>query len=181
MIGGVLIDGSGDSNMQVKLSRNRIINSTGAAGVEVTRNPNGQVQLINNYIALNKAGIVSTPTWLLVLNCTIADNTGPGFRVSDDGKGKDIGWSSSINNIFSNNSADVAGVKTVVSTFCGNDSRCISGDPGLLKDSRRLSSISPARDAGIYPQSEIELFFDLEGSPRVVGKGIDAGAVEIQR
>ncbi len=178
--GGVLIDGSGDSALLVKLSRNRIINSPGIAGVEIRRNPKGQVHLFSNYLTSNKAGVVSTPTWLLVQNCTIADNAGPGIQVSNESLGEKTPWSSSINNILWNNTADLVGVTTAVATLCRNDPRCISDDPGLLKDSPDLSSTSPARDAGIYPVSEIELLFDLEGHPRVVGKGIDLGAVEVQ-
>jgi hypothetical protein len=178
--GGVLIDGSGDSSLVVKLSRNRIIHSPGRAGVEIRRNPNGQVQLFNDYISGNKAGVVSTPTWLLVQNCTITDNAGPGIQVSEEIRGEKTPWSSSINNILWNNTVDLVGVTTAVATLCRNDHRCLSGDPGLLKDSPELSSTSLARDAGIYPVGDIELLLDLEGHPRVVGKGIDLGAVEVQ-
>jgi hypothetical protein len=181
LVGGVLIDGTGDSPMRVKLSRNRIVNSPRGAGVEILRNPNGQVQLINNYIAGNKAGVLSTPTWLLVLNCTIVDNGGPGIYVSDEGSGRETAWSTSINNILWNNAVDLSGVTSVVATICRNDPRCSSTDPELVKGSPEISSTSPARDAGIYPVGEIELFFDLEGHPRVVGKGIDLGAVEIRK
>jgi hypothetical protein len=180
LVGGVLIDGSSNSPLLVRLSRNRIVNSPGTAGVEIRRNPNGQVQLVNNYITGNKAGVVSTPTWLLVQNCTIADNAGPGIRISEDNRVEETPWSSSINNILWKNTVDLVGVTTAVATLCQNDRRCVSDDPGLLKDSPELSSTSPARDAGIYPVGEIELLFDLEGHPRVVGKGIDLGAVEVQ-
>lgn len=181
LVGGVLIDGTGDSPMRVRLSRNRIVNSPSGAGLEILRNPKGQVHLINNYIAGNKAGLLSTPTWLLVLNCTIVDNGGPGIHVSDEASDRETTWSTSINNILWNNAVDLSGVTTVAATICRNDPRCESTDPELMKDSPEISSSSPVRDAGIYPVGEIELFFDLEGHPRVLGKGIGLGAVEIRK
>jgi hypothetical protein len=182
IIGGVLIDGSDKLPIRVKLSGNQIINSPNWAGVEIRGNLEGQVQLMNNYVAGNKAGILdNSPTWLLVLNCTIADNAGPGMQVTAEAARKEACWSTSINNILWNNRADLVGVKNVVATLCRDDPRCIPRDPGLHRDSPELPTGSPARDAGVYPLPELELFFDLERHPRVVGAGIDLGAVEIQK
>jgi hypothetical protein len=179
--GGVLIEGDENSLCKVKLSRNRIVNSSRTAGVEIRHNAAGQVQLLSDYIAGNQAGVISTRTWLLALNCTIVNNAGPGIRVASQDVDETKVWASSINNILWNNAPDIGEMDTVVTTLCRNNPRCISADPRFQGDSIRLLANSPARDAGISVPSEIEPFYDLEGHGRVMGPGIDLGAVEIYK
>jgi hypothetical protein len=179
--GGVLIEGSENAFARVKLARNQIINSPQSPGVEVRSNPGGQVHLVNDYISGNKGGVLSTETWLLVLNCTVVNNDGAGIKAPPGNVSARGNWTSSINNIVWTNSIDVVGFNTVMATICQGEPRCVPKNPALLNGSYRISPDSPARDAGISPLSQIEFLFDLEGQPRVVGPGLDLGAFEIQK
>ncbi len=177
IVGGILIEGSSRTAVRVELSRNRIVDSSNRAAIEIQDNSAGQVRVINNLIARNREGILSTPTWLLVLNCTIVDNAGYGIRSIGDPEALS---STSINNIVWNNKRDVRGVGTLFATLCQGDSRCISADPGLEPGYRLPTdaSRSPALDAGISSLAGVELLFDIDGRPRVVGAAIDLGVRE---
>ncbi len=175
--GGILIEQPVRGIASFKLARNRIVGASTVPGVEVRGSPVGQVQLFNDFIIGNKGGIVSSPTWLLVMNCTVVENNGTGIAVAWPHDNSPDVWTSSINNILWGNLADLVGVTSVVATLCQSDSRCLS--PKSEQRDLKWQAIDPEfiKDSGVLVPDVMPLL-DLEGNPRVVGGTVDLGAVE---
>jgi len=176
--GGILIEEPPDGETSFRISRNRIVAASSVPGVEVRGNPTGQIQLFNNLISGNKGGIKGVPAWLLVMNCTVANNDGPGIAITGPKGQKRSTWASSINNVVWGNTNDLVGMDSVIATLCRGESHCIPYREIPRPDLQaKVPPPEALRDSGVS-LPDIMPLLDLEGNRRVTGGGVDLGAIE---
>jgi hypothetical protein len=174
--GGLLIEEPAGGATSFRISRNRIVGASAVPGIEVRGDPRGRIQLFNDLISGNKGGIASVPAWLLVMNCTVENNNGPGIAITGQKGQKYPTWASSINNVVWGNTNDLVGMDSVVATLCREESHCIpTSQPSPEGTGPPPQAL---RDSGVSVPGFMPLL-DLEGKRRVTGGGVDLGAIEL--